>query len=74
MTARFDLAVQRPSAAQLISHARALVALVEPKHLRNASVYNALAALTDVLGQGLTPEQVQQVVAATAAPLRASKR
>ena len=74
MSARFDVAVQRPTAAQLICHTQALVALVEPKHLRNAGIYNALMALADVLGQGLTPEQVQQVMAATTAPPRAAKR
>lgn len=64
MSARFALSLQRPTSAQLLAHARALLAIVRPHDLRKPCVQNALLSLADALGDGLSADQIRDVLSA----------
>jgi len=59
---RYTLFPELTTSAELITHVRALLAILRPEDLRSTEVHEALAQVADALGQNLSAEEVRAVV------------
>lgn len=60
---KFTFNVDSPTPEQLIAHARALLSIMSPDHLRDAAVHESITTLIHNFGSSLTIEEVAAIVA-----------